>query len=192
MNASGDKDQEYFSEGLAEELINDLSRIPGLQVTARSSAFKFTSNDDPHAVRHKTECRRHPNRQRAPCRKKAEDHGATCANALGKVSISGRKAFWPATSTMPSPSRRTSASKWLPPSRVTLLGGAVQEQRPSNPEAYNLYLQGRYWSSRISRQNLEKGRDYAEQAIKLDPNYAPAWRNWRSSSATKRGTASCR
>jgi serine/threonine-protein kinase len=40
-NMSGDKDQEYFSDGLAEELLNSLSEIDGLQVAARTSAFSF-------------------------------------------------------------------------------------------------------------------------------------------------------
>ena len=41
VNISGDKEQEYFSDGLSEELLNDLARIKGLQVAARTSAFSF-------------------------------------------------------------------------------------------------------------------------------------------------------
>src|SRR5208283_125025 len=45
------KDQQYFAEGLAEELINDLTRIPGLKVAARSAAFQFNGkNEDPRMV----------------------------------------------------------------------------------------------------------------------------------------------
>src|SRR6185436_157042 len=40
-NMSGDKEQEYFSDGLAEEIINALTKMPGLQVTARTSSFSF-------------------------------------------------------------------------------------------------------------------------------------------------------
>src|SRR2546429_7402521 len=40
-NMSGDKEQEYFSDGLAEEIINALVRVPGLKVIARTSAFAF-------------------------------------------------------------------------------------------------------------------------------------------------------
>jgi TolB-like protein len=40
-NMSGDKEQEYFSDGLAEEIINALVKIPGLRVIARTSAFAF-------------------------------------------------------------------------------------------------------------------------------------------------------
>jgi TolB-like protein len=40
-NMGGDKEQEYFSDGLAEEIINVLVKIPGLKVIARTSAFAF-------------------------------------------------------------------------------------------------------------------------------------------------------
>ena len=45
VNMSGDKDQEYFSDGLSEELLNDLARINELQVAARTSAFSFKGKD---------------------------------------------------------------------------------------------------------------------------------------------------
>ena len=45
VNMSGDKEQEYFSDGLSEELLNDLARINGLQVSARTSAFSFKGKD---------------------------------------------------------------------------------------------------------------------------------------------------
>jgi TolB-like protein len=44
-NMSGDKEQEYFSDGLAEEIINVLAHVPGLNVTARTSAFSFKGKD---------------------------------------------------------------------------------------------------------------------------------------------------
>jgi TolB-like protein len=44
-NMSGDKEQEYFSDGLAEEIINALAQIPGLKVTARTSAFAFRGKE---------------------------------------------------------------------------------------------------------------------------------------------------
>jgi TolB-like protein/tetratricopeptide (TPR) repeat protein len=46
VNLSGDKDQEYFSEGLTEELLNSLTEIDGLQVSGRTSAFSFQGKDD--------------------------------------------------------------------------------------------------------------------------------------------------
>jgi len=51
VNLSGDPDQEFFSDGLTEELMNRLSRIPALRVPARSSSFHFKGNTDLQAVK---------------------------------------------------------------------------------------------------------------------------------------------
>jgi tetratricopeptide (TPR) repeat protein len=60
--------------------------------------------------------------------------------------------------------------------KVKLLGeGGPSGARGGNAEAYNLYLQGKYFSDRLSRENLEKAVSYYEQAVKLDPGYARAW-----------------
>lgn len=60
--------------------------------------------------------------------------------------------------------------------KVTLLGkheaGAA---RGGNAEAYNLYLQGKYFQSRRTREDLEKASGYYERALKLDPGHAGAW-----------------
>ena len=54
VNLSGDKEQEYFSEGLTEELLNSLSRINELQVAARTSSFSFQGeHPDIATVAHK-------------------------------------------------------------------------------------------------------------------------------------------
>ena len=54
VNMSGDKEQEYFSDGLTEELLNSLSRINALQVAARTSAFSFKGKDtDITTIAHK-------------------------------------------------------------------------------------------------------------------------------------------
>jgi TolB-like protein len=53
VNLSGDKEQEYFSDGLTEELLNSLSEIEGLQVAARTSSFSFREHPDIATVAHK-------------------------------------------------------------------------------------------------------------------------------------------
>ena len=47
--------------------------------------------------------------------------------------------------------------------------------RTTNPEAYQAYLQGNYFSNRATKEDLHKALAYSDQAIKLDPKYAPAW-----------------
>ena len=53
VNLSGDKEQEYFSDGLTEELLNSLAEINGLQVAARTSSFSFKEHPDIATVAHK-------------------------------------------------------------------------------------------------------------------------------------------
>jgi len=50
VNLSSDKDQEYFSDGLAEELLNGLSRVPNLRVTGRTSSFQFRGQHEDSAA----------------------------------------------------------------------------------------------------------------------------------------------
>src|SRR5262249_19705983 len=52
---------------------------------------------------------------------------------------------------------------------------SAPKSRTINTDAYNAYLQGQYFLKRRTRESLEKAIDYYEQALKLDPNYAPAW-----------------
>src|SRR5438552_1369355 len=65
-NMSGDKDNEYFSDGLAEEIINTLTKVPRLKVAARTSAFAFKGKERRHPwYQRGIGCRPHPGGQRA-------------------------------------------------------------------------------------------------------------------------------
>ncbi len=91
-NMSGDKDNEYFSDGLAEEIINALTRIPGLKVIARTSAFAFK---DKHA-RHSPD-RRGPGRDDCPGRQRAQGRQSASRNRAAhhggrRIAICGRSA----------------------------------------------------------------------------------------------------
>ena len=59
--------------------------------------------------------------------------------------------------------------------QVTLLGPALgTRSKPSDPEAYNLALQGRYFLDKASQKDLERAIDYFQQSRERDPDYAPA------------------
>jgi tetratricopeptide (TPR) repeat protein len=59
--------------------------------------------------------------------------------------------------------------------KVTLEGEQTPKAQDTNPEAYNAYLQGRYFQDRRTKEGFEKAISYYEQALKIDPNYARAW-----------------
>jgi TolB-like protein/tetratricopeptide (TPR) repeat protein len=172
---SSDKDQEYFSDGLAEELINDLSRIRGLRVAARTSSFHFRGEtEDPHTVGEKLHVG-------AILEGSVRKEGKRVRITAQLISTANGFNLWSETydremndifAVQEDIGRSVAASL-----RVTLLGGATPAPaaQGKNPEAYNAYLEGEYFRARRSKENLDKAAGYYEQAIKLDPGYAPAW-----------------
>ena len=96
VNMSGDADNEFFSDGLSEDLINALSRLPGLQVASRTSAFRFRGSDlDIRQIGRQLEVATHRRRQRAAGRHQAARHSAigqrrTTAISCGPSATTGR------------------------------------------------------------------------------------------------------
>jgi TolB-like protein/DNA-binding winged helix-turn-helix (wHTH) protein/Tfp pilus assembly protein PilF len=172
------KDQEYFSDGLTEELIASLAKIPGLKVVARSSSFQFKGkNEDLRSVGQKLgvatvlegSVRKDGNRVRITAMLiKADDgfqlwsetydrdisHIFATQDEIGRA-VSGALQL-----------RLLSGDNAAPP------GGSPT----TNSQAYEAYLQGQYFIARgQDKEDLEKALSYADQAIKLDAGYAPAW-----------------
>lgn len=177
VDMSPDKSEEYFSDGLAEELINDLAKVPELKVAARSSAFQFKGKDeDLRVVGRKLgvanvlegSVRREGNRVRITADLTKVDDGFQLWSETYDREI--RDIF----AVQGEIARAASGAL-----QVKLLSGndAVSAKaQGANPEAYQAYLQGLYFSGRgRNKEYLDKALSYADQAIKLDPKYAPAW-----------------
>jgi TolB-like protein len=78
VNLSADKENEYFSDGLAEEIINALAKVPDLRVIARTSAFAFRGRENGICAHRPTaESRNHSRRQRAQRRQSHSGHRPT-------------------------------------------------------------------------------------------------------------------
>jgi TolB-like protein len=175
VDMSPEKNQEYFSDGLAEELLNALAKIPGLRVTARTSSFQFKGkNEDVRAVGKKLNVgailegsvRKAGGRVRITAQLiKTTDGfhlwGETYDRELHDIFAVQEEIAQAVANSL----------------QVKLLGGkaATPSTRAKNVEAYNAYLQGRYFFERHSRESLEMAIGYYEQAIKLDSGYASAW-----------------
>jgi TolB-like protein/DNA-binding winged helix-turn-helix (wHTH) protein/Flp pilus assembly protein TadD len=175
---SAAKDQEYFSDGLAEQLINDLAKISGLKVVGRSSAFQFKGrNEDLREVGRKLgvanvlegSVRRDGNHVRITAELIKADDGFQLWSQTYDREI---KDIFGVEDDI-----AQAASEVL---RVKLLGGNGQPVSPNlrstNPEAYQAYLQAEYFSGRgRSKEDLGKALAYTDAAIKLDEKYGPAW-----------------
>ena len=175
VNMSSDKEQEYFSDGLSEELLNDLAKIPGLRVAARTSSFQFKGKtEDLRTVGEKLNV---GNILEGSVRKQGQRVRITAqlikaVDGFHLWSETYDREMSDIFAVQDEIARSVAGSL-----KVALLGGATGKpsDHGTNAEAYNAYLQGRYFFQRYSKENLEKAIGYYEQAIKLDPGYAPAW-----------------
>jgi TolB-like protein/DNA-binding winged helix-turn-helix (wHTH) protein/Tfp pilus assembly protein PilF len=172
------KDQEYFSDGLAEQLINDLAKVAGLKVVGRSSAFQFEGkNEDLRSVGRKLGV---ANVLEGSVRK--EGSRVRISVALTKVDDGFQ--LWTETYdreiTHIFAAQDEIARAVTGALRVKLLSPSSPELSPGsrsiNPEAYQAYLQGQYFIARgQDERDLDRALSYADQAVKLDANYASAW-----------------
>ncbi len=175
VNLSSDKEQEYFSDGLAEELLNALAKIPQLRVTARTSSFQFKGkNEDLRTIGEKLNVA-------TVLEGSVRKQGTRVRISAQLIKVSDGFHLWSATyerelsdifAVQDEIAQSVAASL-----KVTLLGphrGSASAPG-RNVDAYNAVLQGRYFSERSSQENQEKAVEYYEQAIKIDPTYAPAW-----------------
>jgi len=188
VNRSHDRDDEYFSDGLADELLNVLAKIRGLRVAAHSSAFSFkgkgaTVADVGRALNVATvlegSVRKAGNRMRV---------------AVQLVKVADGDHLWAETYDRALDDvfaiQDDIAQAVVKELRSTLLGevtdatggreataqvAAAAKGRSSDPEAHRLFLQARHFIERRTRPDLTKGIDYLIQALDLDPVFALAW-----------------
>lgn len=170
---SAEKDQEYFSDGLAEELLNSLAKIPGLHVAARTSAFQFKGkNEDLRVIGQRLNVA-------TVLEGSVRKQGQRVRISAQLIQVSDGFHLWSEAYDRDLTDifavQEDIASAVAGSLKVTLLGEKVPAPRGTTPEAYNAYLQGKYFYARPTRENLEKSIAYFEQAISLDSNYAPAW-----------------
>jgi TolB-like protein/DNA-binding winged helix-turn-helix (wHTH) protein len=172
------RDQEYFSDGLTEQLIDDLAKVSGLKVIGRSSAFQFKGKSEDVRDVGRTlgvgnvlegSVRREGNHVRITAELIKANDGFQLWSETYDREIEGIFAVQDEIA--------LAATQAL---QVELLGGNGQTvasaPRSTNPEAYQAYLQAEYFSGRgPNKEDFGKALIYADTAIKLDEEYAPAW-----------------
>ncbi len=175
-NTGGDPEAEYLSDGLSESLINRLSRLPHLKVIARASVFRYKGkHPDLAGVARELGVR-------AVVSGRVSQRGDGFSVSVALMDARDNKQLWGATY-----NRRSSelvvaheelaaevAEKLrleLTPSERTLLA----KRDTADPEAYRLYLRGRYLSNERTEPALRKAIEYFQEAIARDPRYALAY-----------------
>lgn len=169
------KDQEYFSDGLAEELLNLLSKVPELHVAARTSAFSFKGkSDDIPTIAAKL----HVANVLEGSVRKSGDHLRVTAQL---IRADTGYHLW-----AESYDRRVDdvfklqdeiASAVVKALKVTLLrDSAPHAAITTNAEAYSLLLQARFYDYQLfNKEGEQKAVDYYKQAVRLDPTSSAAW-----------------
>jgi TolB-like protein/Tfp pilus assembly protein PilF len=169
VNMSTDQEQEYFSDGISEELLNLLAGIPELRVAARTSSFSFKGKDVaiPEIARrlkvdHVLEgsVRKTGNRVRITAQLIQAANGYQVWSETYDRTLDDIFAI-----------QDEIASDVVTQLRVKLLGH-VPKASVTNPEAYALYLQGRELGR---RGHLAKADSLFHRALDIDPRYATAW-----------------
>ena len=176
VNQSGDPAQEYFSDGMTEELINGLGQIAELRVIGRNSSFHFKGKtDDSRAVGQALGV---ANLLEGSVRK-AGDRVRISVQLVDAANGSQR---WSQTYDRELKDifgvQEEIAKSIADQLRITLLGGeVVASARPSNGsvDAYNAYLQGAHYAWSSNLEGLTKAIGFFEEAIRLDPGYAEAY-----------------
>ena len=174
LNESGDPKDEYFSDGLSEELIAALAQIRELKVIGRSSSFRFKERkEETKTIGEKLgvatllegTVRKQGDRVRIV---------AELINAADGIEL------WTRTFDRELKDifavQQEIAAAVASSLKATLLGS--DRSQPSNPkssEAHNAYLQGRYYFQRRSLEDYRKAIGYFDQAIELNPEYALAY-----------------
>jgi TolB-like protein/Tfp pilus assembly protein PilF len=172
VNISADPKQEYFSDGITEELLNLLARVPGLRVISRTSAFSFKGRNvkigdiaKELGVRYILEgsVRRFDDRVRVTTQlieATTDRHvwSESYERTLGDIFAIEDEI----------------AASVLPAIEYQLTGRSPTVRR-TDPAAYSLYLQGSHFFLQRTAAGLDLALEYALRAIEIDPEYAPAW-----------------
>ncbi len=175
VNLSADLENEFFSDGMTEELINALSRVPGLRVVSRTSAFAFKGREvDVREVAQRLNVgtvlegsvRRWADRVRVTAQLVDAADGYhlwsdTYERTLADVFVLQEELTQAIVRSLPLPSARAAPGVLIRPST-------------SVTRAYTLYLQGRFFALKRTVEGLVAGIELFQQAVDEDPDYALA------------------
>ncbi|MCA1624635.1 MAG: protein kinase [Acidobacteria bacterium] len=173
VNESGNTDVEYLSDGMTESLITSLSQLPKLSVKARNSVFRYKGKDtSAQTVGNELNVQ-------AVLLGRVIQRGEQLILNLELVDARTENVIWSEQYnrkqadliSLQSDIARDVSNKL----RVKLSGADEQKLAKNytvNPEAYQLYLKGRFYANKGTPQDIRKAIEFYQQAIAVDPNYA--------------------
>jgi serine/threonine-protein kinase len=174
VNLSADKENEYFSEGLAEEIINFLTKLPGLQVTARTSAFAFRAKElDVREIGSKLNVEH-------ILEGSVRKVGPRIRVTAQLINVANGYHLWSERydreMTDVFAIQDEIAQAIVSTLRVRLGNDKpLVKRHTASPEAYTLYLRGRHYQEKRTPEGYAKAKECFEQALAEDSRHAPAF-----------------
>jgi len=165
-------DQDYFCDGISEEILDALAKIEGLRVVARTSSFSFKGrNADVSEIAQKLNVqnvlegslRREGNRIRITAQLVNAANGFHLWSETYERELQGVFAV------------QDEITRAIVDALKIKLAIAPSVQLQPNSEAHDLYLQGLYFSNKSGEEDLRRSLDFFQRALQKDPNYAKAW-----------------
>ena len=178
VNMSADKNDEYLSDGMTEELINVLSKVPGLRVPGRTSCFAFKGKNEQDIFR-KVGDQLHVGTVLEGSVRKAGDKLRVTAQL---INVSDGYHLWSKDydgDVKDILNFQSNVAEQVVQALQVKLGGEgtrVLAKKPTeNPEAHRLYLLGRYEFAKYTQTGWNNAIHYYEQALRIDPEFALAY-----------------
>ncbi|MBL8125237.1 MAG: tetratricopeptide repeat protein [Pyrinomonadaceae bacterium] len=176
VNDSGNADIEYLSDGMTETLIGSLTQVPNLNVKARSSVFRYKGKDtDARTIGKELGVQ-------AILTGRVAQRGDQLTLSLELVDTQTENAIWSQQYSRKQNDLVTLQSELARDVSTRLkskLSGAdaakVEKKYTEDPEAYQLYLKGRYYWNKRTEENLNKAIEQFKAAADTDPNFALAY-----------------
>jgi serine/threonine-protein kinase len=176
VNESGNPEVEYLSDGMTETLINSLSQIPNLSVKARSSVFRYKGKEvDPKKIAAELNVQ-------AILTGRVVQRGEQITLNLELIDAETENTLWGNKYERKSSdlvSLQSEIARDVSSKLKSKLSGAdaakVEKTYTANPEAYQLYLKGKFFWNKRTGEALRQAAAFYNQAIEKDPNYALAY-----------------
>ena len=173
-NASQSADADYLSDGITDSLIGNLSSLPGLKVKSKNAVRKYKGGDiDAGQAGRELEVG-------AVLTGRIVQHGDSLSIRADLIDSRDNSEIWGENF-----ERKTSEILSVQQDITARISGKLRlsgedkrqlaRRETANPEAYQLYLKGLYFTRRFTKDGVDKGLDYFRQAIAADPNYALAY-----------------
>src|SRR5436853_5895483 len=178
VNMSADKNDEYLSDGMTEELINVLSKMPGLRVPGRTSCFAFKGKNE-EDIFHKVGDQLHVGTVLEGSVRKAGEKLRVTAQL---INVSDGYHLWSKDydgDVKDILNFQSNVAEQVVQALQVKLGGEgtrlLAKKPTENPEAHRLYLLGRYEFAKYTQTGWNNAIRYYEQALRIDPEFALAY-----------------